>query len=51
MKTKLFVSIVAVISALSIVSAGVDCKDNDSTSTVPEDMYCDIVRDWPEYLC
>ena len=53
MKTKLFISIVAVISALSVASVVADCKGDVSTLAVPEDMYCEFVpvHEWEECLC
>lgn len=51
MKTKLFISIVAVISALSIASAVADQIDNASVEYAPENSYCEIVLDWEKVLC
>ena len=45
MKTKLLISIVAVISAVA------DLANDASTKAVPENTYCEIVRDWEKVLC
>ncbi len=47
MKTKIFISIVAVISAVAVTSAVAVSANNTSVNAVPENSYCEIVRDWP----
>lgn len=53
MKTKLFITIVAVISAVAVASAVTGSGNDASANAVPENSYCEIVpvHEWPEYLC